>query len=310
MENQELNNGMQIMIEEIKKINEKITKDAEENNELKRCLISDSQEVKTKMDKILKEVEGTNVNVQQNTTRIDRIEMEKRKRNVIIFGIAETQDERKSELEEKIFDILRNKLRSDIKSEEVDYITRMGTKNQNERRDKPRGVLVSLTTLRRKFNILSLKKNLKGTQIFVAEHFSKEITEKRKPLLEEAKRLRSQGKYATVKYDKLVVSTRYTDSGQGPSTLSQNQTRSQNVENEDYTQVSQENCKGSGIKRKPLNSPTTGGTKNTRKFVKKKLSQEKKKEGKTSYHTDSDEFMSDARSQNAEENEENKEIDN
>ncbi|KAL1447702.1 hypothetical protein WDU94_013983 [Cyamophila willieti] len=95
-------------------------------------------------------------------------------------------------------------LKSNIKNEEINYITRMGPKSKDDTPVKNRGVLVMLTTIRRKINLMSLKSNLKGTKINLAEHFSEEIMNKRKPLLEEAKKLRQEGKYAVVKYDKLV----------------------------------------------------------------------------------------------------------
>ncbi|KAI5701711.1 hypothetical protein M8J76_010277 [Diaphorina citri] len=284
MAEEEMRNGMRTLIEQIQKINVKITEDAKENSELKKILLSDSKEVKTKMDQILKEVEGTKKCVNQNTVRIDRIEAEKRKRNVVIFGLPESPGERKFELEEKILDILRNKLRADIKLEEIDFVTRMGPERQGT--GKPRGVLLSLTTIRRKFNLLSLKKNLKGTNLYLAEHFSREITQKRKPLLEEAKKLRAEGKFATVRYDKLYWEERQTNSEAGTSgnRYGGKFTQKQDNTQRDHKYSTEENR----MKRKPSESPNTGDNTPTR-IRKKKIVGNKKKED-TVYYTDSDEF--------------------
>lgn len=276
--------SMRDVLEELKKINEKMSKDAASNRALKRELLSDSKEVKTKMDQILQQVEDTKVNVYQNTNRIDKMESEKRKRNIIIFGLLENHEERKSESEEKVMDVLINTLKSDIKLQEIDFITRMGPSKKGT--DKPRGVLVSLTTLRRKINLLGLKRNLKGTNIYITEHFTREVTQKRKPLLEEAKKLRSEGKFAQVRYDKLYVEDRKTNSNEtGSSNLMQTQTENR---------ANNTNTPGNGIKRKPSESPTTGDRTLTRNL--KKKTQEKRvkdkshKENEILPDTDSDEF--------------------
>lgn len=193
---------------ELQKMNENLMKEANENKDLKQKLLADSKEVKEKIDKILVEVDGTKLGIQENKQRIDRLEDEKRRRNIIIFGIAETEQEQKELLESKVFEVLRGIMKSTITSEEIDFITRMGPKDN--KRTKPRGVLVMLTTLRRKINLMSLKIKLRDTDFYLAEHFSQEIVNKRKPLLEEAKKLRKEGKYAVVKYDKLVCTERST----------------------------------------------------------------------------------------------------
>lgn len=255
---------------ELQKINENLMKEANENKELKQKLLDDSKEVKEKVDKILFEVDGTKVGIQENKKRIDRIEDEKRRRNIIIFGIMENEHEQKEELERKVFEVLRGIMKSSIRSEEIDFITRMGPKDST--RMKPRGILVMLTTLRRKINLMSLKNKLRDTNLYLAEHFSQEVVNKRKPLLEEAKKLRKEGKYAVVKYDKLICTER----------------SSQSAHNSQSTPLPR--CD----KRKPVEgiSPEMEGRTNNEIGKNEKSIKKTRKNSKdeTLYFTDSDEF--------------------
>lgn len=266
-----LERNMDQVLEEIKKMNDKLEQGEKENKEWKN-------EVKTKIDKILVEVDGTKSKIQENKQRIERLEDEKRRKNVIIYGLAEAELERREDLEAKVFDILINKMGSTIKPEEVDYITRMG---KDKNRAKPRGVLIILTTLRRKLDLLALKRNLKNTPFILAEHFSKEIQEKRKPLLEEANKLRKEGKYAVVKFDKLVQGERRTkDLGQKGTPGGAQGTLK----------------KIKGTKRKPKTSPSIGSDgNNTQDGAEKKKTTKKYRQesnsGDKEYFTDSDEFM-------------------
>ncbi|CAA2991186.1 Hypothetical predicted protein, partial [Olea europaea subsp. europaea] len=53
--------------------------------------------------------------------------------------------------------------------------------------------------------ILKNSKRLKGTNISIREDLPVELRAKRREQLEEMKRLRSEGKFAIIKYDQLIV---------------------------------------------------------------------------------------------------------
>lgn len=191
---------MKELLAGLNSINKRMEEDANERKEL----LNDSKEMKNSLGKILKEVEGVRKETAHNTSRIDILERDIRKRNIIIFGIPEKERENMRDLENIVTEVSK-KLKVEIKLEEIDHVSRMG-KNREE--GKNRGIMVGLTTQRKKMEIIRNKKELKDTGIYVKEHFTKEIVEKRKELEQEAKRMREQGKYAIVKFDKLIVKER------------------------------------------------------------------------------------------------------
>ncbi|KAL1447323.1 hypothetical protein WDU94_006578 [Cyamophila willieti] len=102
-------------------------------------------------------------------------------------------------------------MKVELKIEEIDYLKRLG---REKIAGKTRGILVTLTTIRKKMEIIRNTRELKNTNISVREHFSKEVADKRKELWNEAKVLRKEGKYAVVKFDKLVVKERQPNVGE------------------------------------------------------------------------------------------------
>ena len=69
--------------------------------------------------------------------------------------------------------------------------------------NQPRTIILKLLNFKDKERILKYAKYLKNTGIFINEDFSKETIEKRKKLWEDVIKLRKEGKYAILKYDRI-----------------------------------------------------------------------------------------------------------
>ena len=69
--------------------------------------------------------------------------------------------------------------------------------------NQPRTIILKLLNFKDKERILKNAKYLKNTGIFINEDFSKETIEKRKKLWEDVIKLRKEGKYAILKYDRI-----------------------------------------------------------------------------------------------------------
>ena len=78
------------------------------------------------------------------------------------------------------------------------------TKRQEEN-GLPRTSIIKLLSYQDKINILKNAKKLKETGTYINEDFSRETTEKRKKLWDDVVRLRDEGKYAILNYDRIVV---------------------------------------------------------------------------------------------------------
>ena len=74
-----------------------------------------------------------------------------------------------------------------------------------KRNGQPRTLIIKLLWYQDKINILENAKKLKGTGSYINEDFSRETTEKWKKLWDDVVRLRDEGKYAILNYDRIEV---------------------------------------------------------------------------------------------------------
>lgn len=89
---------------------------------------------------------------------------------------------------------LQHQMKVNINIAEIDQIRRVG-------KPQPSGrlAIVSLTTKRRKMDILPHRKGLQGTNIRLQEDFPTDIVEARKSLYPQMQKLRDQGRRVTMK---------------------------------------------------------------------------------------------------------------
>lgn len=106
-----------------------------------------------------------------------------RRNNLKIDGIKESEKETWEECEEKIKDVLKNKL--NVSGIEIERAHRMGRKRFGN--VKPRTIIFKLLNWKQKELILKNTKRLKDTGIYINEDFSDATIEIRKKLLTEMK---------------------------------------------------------------------------------------------------------------------------
>ena len=123
-----------------------------------------------------------------------------RRNNLRIDGIKENEKENVRDLEEKVKNLFQHKL--DIKDDiEIERIHRTGRKKDG----KPRTIILKLLRYQDKIKILQECRNLKGTNVWVNEDFSRETVERRRNLLNEIKTRKANGEeglylsYSTIK---------------------------------------------------------------------------------------------------------------
>lgn len=133
-------------------------------------------------------------------TKISHLDREVRKRNVVIFGISEEFSDY-WELEKFVCNFLLEKLTVDIDVKDIDFVRRIGKNIEN----RSRPILVGFISFRSKLMVIQNASKLKGSQIFIAQDFSKDVIAIRKNLQPQLTRARQEGKFATLKYDKLIV---------------------------------------------------------------------------------------------------------
>lgn len=137
------------------------------------------------------------------------LENQSRRNNLRIEGIPEDINETWEKTEEKVKDVLVNKLHLDF-TPRMERAHRTGpSRNSNGGpRSKPKTVVCRLYDWKEKELILSKAKKIKPIGIFVNEDPAEETIKKRKELLPKLKEAREQGKIAYFSLDKLIIKNR------------------------------------------------------------------------------------------------------
>jgi hypothetical protein len=112
------------------------------------------------------------------------LDEERRKNNIIIFGLQERGDESYLETLDMVVKFLGDKMGVEISRENIDYLTRLG-----RRRGEP-PILIKFMTFFKKLEVWRNKRNLTGTKIRVDEDLSMEGRKMREliPYLKDAKK--------------------------------------------------------------------------------------------------------------------------
>lgn len=167
---------------------------------------NDTNEKITVIESVVYELQKENIvqekKIKELESKIEVLERQTRKNNVIYFGIEEVEDENIKTLEQNIINVITKKQEVNLNQTEINNVYRIGKIN-NER--QPRPVIVSLTNFKRKTEILSSRAKLRGSDIFVNEDMTRKQQEVRKNLNVHAKRLREEGKRVSIKGDRIVI---------------------------------------------------------------------------------------------------------
>lgn len=163
------------------------------NNKLD-VLTTEIRQIKDENKRLKKKVE-------EQESRIGRLERAVRSKNIVIKGIEEEENENENSIEEKVNRII-HKIGINVETErDIDEIRRIGRKETG----KKRPTLVKLMRESTKSEILRNARRLKGTTIWIDEDFPKNVQEKRMTLIPRLKEARDRGHRAVLKYDKLIV---------------------------------------------------------------------------------------------------------
>ena len=149
-----------------------------------------------------------NSEIKDIISKIDYVENQSRRNNVIIDGLMQdTAHEPWSDTEQKVREFFNNKLKIDPKTIEIERAHRTGNVKQNSGKARP--IVVKFLRYKDKELILAkARAHLKNTTIYVNEDFSDLLRKKRADLIPAMKQAREQGNYAVINYDRLIVKPR------------------------------------------------------------------------------------------------------
>lgn len=168
-------------------------------------LKKDMEEVGLKMVQEIKEhVNSIDNSMKLVQNKIKYFDREIKKRNLVLFGINQ-EFSNYWELESFVCEFFKEKLELNIAANEFDFVKRLGKRNN----ENGRPILLGMTTFRTKLLIIQNAFKLKGTKVFISEDYPKEVIELRKKLQPQLTEARKAGKFATLRYDKLIIKDNY-----------------------------------------------------------------------------------------------------
>lgn len=138
-------------------------------------------------------------------SKLDYIENQSRRNNLLVDGIAEEKGENWDESERKVRDMLGSNMGLNGKDTEIKRAHRV---SQYQEGGRPRQIIVKLLRFKDKQAILSSARKTRGTNIYINEDFSEAVQKRRKELLPRLKAARERGDIVILKYDKLVIKPR------------------------------------------------------------------------------------------------------
>uniref|UniRef100_T1IJT2 Uncharacterized protein n=1 Tax=Strigamia maritima TaxID=126957 RepID=T1IJT2_STRMM len=130
--------------------------------------------------------------------KVDALENYSRRSNLIFRGIKEDKKESGKQVEDKVVAAVKRYL--DFKPSSILKAHRIGKQGKSHR-----PVIAKFESEKEKNRDLFNRKDLKGSEIFVDEDFSREIRQKRFHLFREAKKSREEGNKAVVRYNKDMI---------------------------------------------------------------------------------------------------------
>lgn len=187
-------------MEEVLQLLKKIQEDVNETKDsIRKSETNLLNKINEKFDDVQSKLQNLEATVTSQEQRLDLLERQARERNIVIFGMKENE-QNYEDLHNNILQTLNVDMNIKCSNFEIQSIRRIGRKG-----DKTRPIVVTLTTLKRKIEILRNKKLLEKQNCYIKEDYPTKILEKRKELQEKAKEEREKGNKVLLKYDKLVI---------------------------------------------------------------------------------------------------------
>ena len=128
------------------------------------------------------------------------LEDKSRRNNLRILGIKEDPRESWEECENKLYDLLEDKLEVDTSNITIERAHHVGEKSN----DKERAIVVQFSFYKDKINILRNCKKLKEANISIFENYSQETMQIHKEKWKEVIANRKQGKVSHLQYRSVI----------------------------------------------------------------------------------------------------------
>ena len=137
--------------------------------------------------------------IEEQTNKIKYFEREFRRRNLILFGVEESE-KTYDELEGIVINIISTYINITCDTSNIEAVRRLGKKGE-----KIRPIVITFNTLGFKLKIQRNKKLLQDTSYYLKEDYPIDILIKRKELQVQLQKEKDAGNTAFIKYDKIII---------------------------------------------------------------------------------------------------------
>lgn len=137
--------------------------------------------------------------VENQEKRLYFLEKQARQRNIVLFGLKETETSYHN-LENIIINFINEYFSIKIDQRDIQVAKRIG-----KRGDRPRPIIITVSTLGIKVSIFKQKKVLEDTPYYIKEDYPEYVLNKRKELQEQVRIEKEKGNSVKIKYDKIVI---------------------------------------------------------------------------------------------------------
>lgn len=194
-------------MEEVLKALQKIQKELDEQKiTIQKSGESVTEQVTQNINNILdlkfKNLEGKYENLKDRVgdqeKRLYFLEKQARQRNIVLFGLEETESSYHN-LENIIMNFINQHFSIKIDLRDIQEAKRIGKKG-----DRPRPIIITVSTLGIKISIFKQKKVLEDTPYYIKEDYPEYVLNKRKELQEQVRIEKEKGNSVRIKYDKIV----------------------------------------------------------------------------------------------------------
>lgn len=193
---------LDIILEKLKGLEklDKLLQDTEQIKADQRKLQEDMETMSGIMGKLQTENEAQKKRIQLLEMKVDYMENQSRRCNLVFRGVDEKPKESWAESKDKIIEII-NDLGVVVDNNDVERAHRTNSKYT------PRPIVVKFYSYEMKERILDSAKSLKikWPDVYIMEDFSKNVIEDRRKLVERMKEERKKGNYSQIRFNKLQI---------------------------------------------------------------------------------------------------------
>ncbi|XP_041664752.1 zinc finger protein 37-like [Cheilinus undulatus] len=185
------NNRIDGIMREIQDLSNSLQYSRKDIEEIKEANDGDKKAFKD-LEQLIKQLDSTPNQSDRLLERLDYLESQSRRNNIIIDGISSDHaEETWAETESKVRELLTTKLKLEANSIHIEQAHRRG--KFREEAEKPRSIVVKLLSFKEKTLIMEkARAHLKNTSVHINEDFSEKLRKKRAELLPAMKEARAK----------------------------------------------------------------------------------------------------------------------